>query len=126
MKASQRPVFLNLWRIKFPMPAIISILHRISGVVIFLGLPLLLYLLSQSLNSQDSFDHLITLTATPGMKWALWIVCAAVIVHFLAGIRHLFMDIGWGESLYVARRSAYVVATAAALIIILLGVWIWS
>lgn len=126
MKASQRPVFLNLWRIKFPIPAIISILHRISGVVIFIGLPLLLYILAQSLHSQDSFEQLSTLLANPGMKFLLWIICSATATHFLAGVRHLLMDCGVGEGLRGARSSAYVVIFLSAVAIILLGVWIWS
>ena len=121
-----RPVFLNLWRIKFPVTAIVSILHRISGVVIFLGLPFLLYILSQSLMSQDSFDHLNTLMSSPIGRLAIWVLLAAVVGHFLAGIRHLLMDMGIGEGLKAARTSAYLVVVITAMLIILLGMWIWS
>jgi succinate dehydrogenase / fumarate reductase, cytochrome b subunit len=121
-----RPVYLNLWRIKFPLPAIISILHRVSGVVIFLGLPILLYLLSQSLVSQDSFDQVSAAVANPFLKLLIWIIMSAFAIHFFAGIRHLLMDIGWGESLPAGRRSARIVAVLVVLTIILLGIWIWS
>lgn len=124
MKTS-RPVFLNLWQIKFPVTAIVSILHRISGVVIFLGLPFLLYILSQSLISQDNFDHLSALLVEPGVRLALWILLAATIGHFFAGIRHLLMDIGIGESLKGGRSSAYIVLVLTAVAAILLGMWIW-
>lgn len=125
MKAS-RPVYLNLWRIKFPIPAIVSILHRISGVVIFLGLPLLLYLLSQSLSSQDSFDHLATTAfANPVIKCAVWVVLSALIGHFWAGVRHLLMDMGIGEGLHAGRISAIVVLAITAVMIVVLGIWIW-
>lgn len=125
MKAT-RPVYLNLWRIKFPMPAIVSILHRISGVVIFLGLPFLLYLLNKSLISQESFDHLAKQMSNPGMKWLLWIILSAFVGHFLAGIRHLVMDTGFGESLRGGRISAFLVFILSLMIIIGLGIWIWS
>ncbi len=125
MKAT-RPVYLNLWRIKFPVPAIISILHRISGVVLFLGLPILLYLLSQSLISQDSFDHISSHLTRTIMRWVVWVIISALFVHFFAGIRHLLMDIGIGETLAGARKSAWLVAVLTASIIILSGIWIWS
>lgn len=124
MKA--RPVYLNLCRIRLPLPAIVSILHRISGVIIFLGLPLLLYLLSQSLGSQDSFDRLSVILAKPIMKLLVWIILAATTGHFLAGIRHLLMDMGIGESLRGGRTSAYTVVIVTAVAVILLGMWIWS
>ncbi len=124
MKA--RPIFLNLWRIKFPLPAVVSILHRISGLVIFLGLPLLLYLLSLSLISQPSFDRLIRILADPGMKLLVWIVISALAGHFFAGIRHLLMDMGWGETLRSGRVSAYLVMIITVIVILLMGFWIWS
>ncbi len=124
MKAA-RPVYLNLLRIKLPIPGIVSILHRVSGVVIFLGLPFLLYILHHSLISQNSFDHLQQVLAMPGNKFILWVVLAAVIWHVLAGIRHLLMDVGVGESLTAARMTAWFVAVISLGLILLLGVWLW-
>lgn len=124
MRAS-RPVFLNLLRIRLPIPGIVSIFHRISGVVIFLGLPLLLYLLHQSLQSQERFDQLLNTVAHPEMKLILWILLAAITWHVLAGIRHLLMDMGIAESLKGGRASAIMVMILSGLIILLLGVWLW-
>ncbi len=124
MKAA-RPVYLNLLRIKLPIPGIVSILHRVSGVVIFLGLPFLLYILHHSLISQNSFDHLKQVLAMPGNKFILWVVLAAVVWHVLAGIRHLLMDVGVGESLTAARMTAWLVAIISFGLILLLGVWLW-
>ena len=81
MKAT-RPVYLNLWRIRFPVTAIVSILHRISGVVIFLGLPFLLYILSQSLSRKIVLIKLLPCWQNPAMKLILWILLAAVTLHF--------------------------------------------
>lgn len=126
MRVSNRPVYLNLWRIKFPLPAIISILHRIAGVVTFLGLPVLLYLLSQSLKSPNSFHHLLKSLSNPGMKCVMWIILSALSGHFFAGVRHLLMDMGFGESLKAGRFSAFIVAAVTATVIVLLGFWLWS
>ncbi len=125
MKAN-RPVYLNLGRIRFPLPAIISILHRTSGVIIFLSLPILLYLLAHSLESQTSFDYLLNNLANPFLKIVLWIAVSAIFFHFFAGIRHLIMDMGIGESLRGGRISAAIVAIASALVIIFTGAWLWQ
>lgn len=124
MKAD-RPVYLNLWRIRLPLPGIISILHRVSGVVIFLSLPILLYLLTHSLRSPDSFKQLLNMISSPMMKIVLWIVVSAFSLHFFAGIRHIIMDTGVGESLRGGRALAAIVAIASAVAIILTGVWLW-
>lgn len=124
MKAT-RPVYLNLWRIRFPIPAIVSILHRISGVVIFLALPWLLYLLNQSLISQESFNHLTLWVTQPLVKCGLWIILSALAGHVLAGVRHILMDMGIAENLDAGRLSAYGVLIITAAIIVLLGIWLW-
>lgn len=124
MKA-YRPVYLNILRIRLPIPGIVSILHRMSGVVIFLGLPLLLYLLHRSLISQESFDQLTMTLARPELKWVLWAILAAVTWHVIAGIRHLLMDMGFGESLKAGRVSGLIVILLSGVIILLLGMWLW-
>lgn len=122
---SKRPVYLNLLQIQFPAPAIISILHRASGVVLFLMLPLLLWLLSRSLASSDSFNRLHQSLMHPLLKLVIWTTLSALLYHLLAGIRHLLMDAGIGESLKGGRFTAYTVAIISAIGIILLGVWLW-
>ena len=121
----KRPVNLDLTTISFPAPAIASILHRISGVVIFLALPVLLWLLHRSLASEAEFEATRQLLDAPLMKLILWGTLAALIYHLVAGIRHLLMDMGIGETLEGGRRGAFIVFAAAALLIVLAGVWIW-
>lgn len=121
----QRPINLDLRSLRFPPMAIASILHRISGIVLFFILPFVLYLLSLSLRSSASFDDLQHLLAKPYCKVVLWAFSAALIYHILAGIRHLLMDMGVGEHLAVARRSAQVVITLGVVLAVCLGVWIW-
>ena len=123
--SDQRPVNLDLTTISFPAPAIASILHRISGVVIFLALPILLWLLHCSLASAEGFEATVELLQAPLMKLVLWGIMAALIYHLVAGIRHMLMDIGLGESLEAGRRGAFLVFAVAAVLIVLAGVWIW-
>ena len=112
-------------KLKFPLPAIISILHRISGVVLFLFLPLFLYLLHQSLISHESYVALQALLNRPLLKLLLWLALAAVIFHLFAGIRHLMMDLGFAESLEAGRVSAMLVMVLSVLFILLAGWWLW-
>lgn len=121
----ERPVNLDLTSLKFPSTAIASILHRISGVVLFLLTPVMLYWLHLSLASEVSFLQLVTQLETPLWKVVLWVFCAALVYHALAGVRHMLMDMGWGEDLSTARKSALVVIVFALLTVVYLGVWIW-
>ncbi len=121
----KRPVNLDLGTLKFPAMAIASILHRISGLVMFLLLPLMLYFLDLSLKSAESFAKLNTLLESPYYRLLLWAFSAAFVYHLLAGIRHIIMDMGYGESVCVGRRTAMIVIALAVVLTILLGIWIW-
>lgn len=122
----KRPVNLDLGTIKFPPMAIASILHRISGVVLFLLLPVLLEFLQLSLASEESFSQLLQVTLNSFLiKLLLWAFFAALTYHLLAGIRHLLMDLGVGEHLPQGRHSATGVIVCSIILTILLGIWIW-
>lgn len=121
----KRPVNLDLGSMKYPPMAIASILHRISGLALFILLPVMLYFLHLSLQSTETFDHLQILLKDPYYKLLLWLFCVAFIYHVLAGIRHMLMDIGYGESLHAGRVSAIIVIILATLLAVLLGVCIW-
>jgi succinate dehydrogenase / fumarate reductase cytochrome b subunit len=122
---TNRPVHLNLFRMKFPPMAILSILHRISGVVLFLLLPLGLYLLHHSLQSQVSFAQLHAFVAMPIIRFLLWMMVSAAALHLFAGIRHMVMDCGLGESVKAGRVTAYLVLFLAVMAMIAAGVWLW-
>lgn len=121
----QRPKNLNLFTIHFPIPAIVSILHRISGVILFLFIPVLLWGLNLSLASQQDFDDLHQLLMQPWVKFIIWGSLAAFIYHFVAGIRHLLMDIHIGETLIAGRITAWATMIISLLLIVLTGVWLW-
>jgi succinate dehydrogenase / fumarate reductase cytochrome b subunit len=121
----KRPVNLDLTTIKFPVPAIASISHRISGIALFFAMPFLLWALDRSLSSPEAFEQVRALMTTPLASLISWLILAALLFHLLAGIRHLVMDMGWGESLQAGRRSAIALFAVFAVLIILAGVWIW-
>lgn len=123
--AQQRPINLNLRTLKFPPMAIVSILHRLSGVLIAFLIPVLLYLLDVSLRSADTFNELAACLASPWAKFFIWVFGAFFLYHLLAGMRHLMMDLGFWESLVAGRRSAIGVLSITALVIILVGMGLW-
>lgn len=122
---SDRPINLQLTTLKFPPMAIVSILHRLSGVILFVAIPCLLYMLDCSLRSEQSFLRLKQWLGAWPVKLLLWLLLSALFYHFIAGVRHLIMDLGWGESLSSGRRSALSVICLAVLSAILVGVWLW-
>lgn len=121
----KRPINLDLSSLKFPPMAIASILHRISGVLIFLLFPVVLFILSHSLQSEDSFAQTKMILTNPYYKLVLWAFGASMIYHVIAGIRHLIMDMGFGESLDAGRMSAVLIIVLAVILTIFLGIWIW-
>lgn len=114
--AGGAPKFLNLFQIRFPIGAIASIGHRISGVLLLISLPLLVLTLERSLGSEAAFESLRTAVDTSWWRLVLVVLVWAAAQHALAGVRHLLMDIGIGSPLAQARTSAWVVILTAAII----------
>lgn len=125
MEKQVRPKNLNLLTIQFPIPAIISILHRISGVILFLLIPFFLWALHFSLSSESHFATLHDFFEAPLVKFILWGVLSAFIYHFIAGIRHLLMDVHIGEALQSGKRGAQLVIVLTLLFMVLTGIWLW-
>ncbi|MAT50102.1 MAG: succinate dehydrogenase, cytochrome b556 subunit [Porticoccaceae bacterium] len=121
----KRPVNLDIGTIKLPITAIVSILHRISGVVLFAVVGVLLWMLDLSLSGPEGFDAVVECLTSPLAKVVLFGCLAALAYHFAAGIRHLIMDLGIGESLEGGRMGAKLALVAAVVLIILGGVWVW-
>lgn len=106
-----RPQFSNIHvtqivRYRMPLAAIVSILHRISGALMFVLLPFILYLLEQSLMSEISFEYFKGIASHWFVKLVILALCWAYLHHFSAGIRHLMMDVHIGLSKDGARKSA--------------------
>lgn len=119
----KRPIYLNLFQIRLPITAIISILHRISGVVLFLTLPGLLCWLQLSLSSEEGFTEAVEYFNQTGGQLFAFVVMAALIYHVAAGCRHLLMDMGFGESKEGGKISAY--GVIAASLVLLIGYLLW-
>jgi succinate dehydrogenase / fumarate reductase, cytochrome b subunit len=121
----KRPVNLDIATIKLPVTAYVSILHRVSGVFLFAGVAVLLWMLDASLGSQEGFNNIRDLAASPVFQGILWVVLAALAYHTVAGIRHLIMDFGVGESLKGGQFGAKLALVIAIVLIVLAGVWVW-
>jgi len=122
---TQRPVYLNLLKIKLPVTGILSILHRISGVFMVLSLPFIVYLFDLSLNNQDDFQRVRDLLSYPLLKLAMGIFLWLLLHHTLAGIRYLLLDLDIGVEKAAARKSAFVINYLGILlfVVILFGVF---
>ena len=120
-----RPKNLNLLTIRLPVNAIVSIMHRASGVMLFLIQPLLLWALQVSLANEDGYarvsqllQHWVIKLLIVGLAWAFF-------HHFYAGLRHLAMDVHWMTSLQKARFSSRVVLWLVAFSVALFALAIW-
>ncbi|HRP94718.1 MAG TPA: succinate dehydrogenase, cytochrome b556 subunit [Rhodocyclaceae bacterium] len=123
MRPSTRPVFLDLSKIRFPIGAVASILHRVAGVLLALTLPLLVFALERSVASEASYESLLDLAGGPLALIASSVLCWALAHHLLAGVRHLLMDVGVGASLAVARRTAAAALAGGVVLALLLVAW---
>lgn len=121
---SQRPVNLDLRTIKLPITAYASILHRISGVILFVSLVIALFLLDRSLSGAEGFATVKAWMSNFFVKFIVWGMLAAIIYHLVAGTRHLIMDLGIGESLEGGRFGAKIVLIVSVILIVIAGVWI--
>ncbi len=121
----KRPVYLNPLQIRLPLPALVSILHRISGVLLFLALPLLLLMLQYSLHSEETYARLLEALQSPLSKLFLLVVLWGLIQHFCSGIRHLALDMHHGIKLAQARASSRWVMIISLLLTLLAGVKLW-
>lgn len=121
----QRPVNLELTTISFPAAAISSILHRVSGVIMLVGVGFLIWALATALQSAEGFALVKGLLTGFVAKFIAWGILTALGYHLLAGVRHMFMDLGYFEELVSGRVTAQVVIGVAVIWSILVGVWLW-
>ena len=123
---TKRPVNLDIGSIKLPITSYVSILHRVSGVVLFFAVALLLCVFDASLESEQSFESLKDSFTSPLAQLVIWAALAALAYHFVAGIRHFIMDFGVGEDSFESvRNSAWVVVAIAIILIASISGWIF-
>ncbi|MBN8780874.1 MAG: succinate dehydrogenase, cytochrome b556 subunit [Thiobacillus sp. SCN 63-374] len=122
MKPIARPVYLDLLCIYLPLAGWVSILHRVSGALLFLALPLGVWALSLSLSSEAGFLRMAGWVTHPLSKLLLLLGVWAFTHHLFAGLRHLALDVHWGTGLSHARQSSRAVMLATGLVT-LLAAW---
>ncbi|QEY23465.1 succinate dehydrogenase, cytochrome b556 subunit [Neisseria animalis] len=125
MAAKPRPVHLDLPKIRLPIPGIVSILHRISGVLLFIALPLLLGLLAASLDRESVFESYLAFVANPIVKLGLIVLLWAFLHHACAGTRFLFLDAHKGLDLKTARLTAKIVLACSLTLTVVIGALLW-
>ncbi|CCK75856.1 MAG: succinate dehydrogenase, cytochrome b556 subunit [Oleispira antarctica] len=122
---SNRPKNLDLTTIELPLPAKASILHRISGFALFFAVAFMLTALNASLESAESFAALKATFDNGLVKLITWLILSALGYHLVAGIKHLVLDAGIGESKEGGRVGAIITLIGGAIVIALAGVWVW-
>ncbi len=111
----QRPVYLNLIKIRLPLPGIVSFAHRITGVILFLSLPFAVYLLDLSVESKQSFAEVQQILKLPVMLFVQILLLWSLAHHFFAGIRFLLIDAEIGVEKSQARLGSWLVLLAEGL-----------
>ena len=126
---SNRPVNLSMGQVlsvnlRSPV-AVASILHRVSGIIIFLLIPVLLWLLQGSLASPESFAQVREVVfGNVLVKFVIWVFLAGLIYHFFAGIKHLLADVGVAEELSSGRTAATIMLVISVISILAAFVWV--
>lgn len=120
-KKNKRPVYLNLFKIRLPITGVVSIIHRATGALLVLLLPIALYLLQRSLQDPEVFARIASsVTTLPGrLVWLLivWVFAQ----HFFSGVRHLLLDVDIGIERTKARHGAWLTFIATVVVVLLAG-----
>ena len=120
-----RPVNLDIGTIDLPLPALASITHRVTGVGLVFGTGILLWLLATSLSGPEGFEQAVACMDSVIGKLLVWGTLSLLIYHTCAGIKHLIMDMGIGETLEGGQMGAKITFGASVVLILLAGLWIW-
>ena len=129
MKNDSRPINVGIFDLmifKWPFAAVASISHRIAGVTLMLVIGVGLYALELSLSSEAEFNELKMMMASPLGKIVFLASLSALIYHFVAGVKHLIVDFGVGETIEGALFASRMVVLVSIILIVLAGVWIFQ
>lgn len=100
-------------------------MHRITGVMLFVGVGFLIWAFGLSLESRQGFEQVAAIMSHPLAKFITWGILSLVMFHLIAGIKHLIMDAGFAETLEGGRMASNIALGLSAVVIVLLGVWVW-
>ncbi|MDT8451790.1 MAG: succinate dehydrogenase, cytochrome b556 subunit [Gammaproteobacteria bacterium] len=119
----KRPVYLNLFKIRLPVAAVVSLAHRLSGILMFLAMPFIVYLLDLSVQSSAGFEQAMTLLQHPLLLAVQILLVWALAHHLFSGIRFLLIDADLGVDRQAANYSAWLVIALSVLttVIVSLG-----
>jgi succinate dehydrogenase / fumarate reductase cytochrome b subunit len=120
MENKKRPVFLDLTRIDMPVMAVLSFAHRITGVLMFLSIPIVIYLLGLSLASPQGYETVTSFFDSGLFRLAVLLMLWCFAHHFFAGIRYFMLDLDIGVDVINGRRSAWCVL-GAGLVVAVIG-----
>jgi len=126
MRRDRRPVFLNLLQIKLPVPGLVSIAHRVSGVLLFLALPVILLMLTRAIRDESGYQSVHQLLSSPlgilivaPLVWSFW-------HHLLSGIRFLLLELDIGYEQQAAVRSAKFTLVLGLVLTLISVIWWYS
>jgi len=120
MPLQKKPVFLNLLQIRLPIAGIMSIIHRASGMLMVLLIPLSIYLLDLSLAGEQGFATVGSLLHSTLFGFILFLLLWVLLHHFYSGIRYLLIDVEIGVERPVYRYTAWAVTLLSPLSALLL------
>lgn len=122
----KRPKFLNLFAIHLPVAGVTSFAHRVSGALLVLGIPGLIYLFGLSVRDFKGYTETLAILDSIPAKLVCTVLAWSIAHHILAGIRFLLMDIAVGDNLKAAKASAWTVNVAGVVLFLLIAYRIWS
>jgi succinate dehydrogenase / fumarate reductase cytochrome b subunit len=109
----------------FPVTAISSILHRISGLILLIAMPLAVVGMNYSLAGPSGYEATVNLLTIGWCSVFFWLFLSAITYHVYAGVRHMIMDMGFGESLKVANFTSMLVIILGVISAVLWGWFLW-
>ena len=121
----KRPVNLDITTISLPLTNLASFAHRVSGIGLFAGVGLLLFVLQTSLESEESFEAVSEMFDNTMFSIILWLIFAALLYHFIAGAKHLILDFGFGETKGGAKIGASAVVILFFIAVSVLSALLW-
>lgn len=126
MTYDARPKYLNLFKIKLPVAGMISIFHRMTGVLLFLAIPISLYLLRLSVTDGESFQKAVSLMLYPITRFFILLIIWSFVHHLMTGVRFLLIDMELFLDRKASRVSAWgvVIIEAIVMAIIIKGLFL--
>ncbi|MCW8922302.1 MAG: succinate dehydrogenase, cytochrome b556 subunit [Gammaproteobacteria bacterium] len=121
MEKDKRPVYLNLFKIRLPVAAAVSLAHRVSGALMFLAMPFVVYLLDLSVQSDEGFQQALSILQHPVLVIVQLLFVWALAHHFFAGIRFLLIDADIAVEKIPANRAAWLVMFLAVSVVVIVA-----